>query len=142
MGGEAGLDVQVTRWLTGFVNYAYQDVIWKEDNPYTLQENEKGKRIKEAPIHKLNGNLRFKFGGGFSANLLGHYVGETGRSKDQTFVKVDRYTLFNARVGYRFLNDRAEVTVAVFNLFNDGHREYPQGDRIGRRVAANLSIRL
>jgi len=44
------------------------------------------------------------------------------------------YTLINGRVGYRWIKDKLETGVAVYNLLGDNHREHPFGNEIGRRV--------
>ena len=44
------------------------------------------------------------------------------------------YTLINGRVGYRWIKDRFETGLAVYNLLGDDHREHPFGNAIGRRV--------
>ena len=43
------------------------------------------------------------------------------------------YELLNASVGYRFLNNQAEIRAVGFNLLDDQHREHPFGQVIGRR---------
>lgn len=142
IGGELGIDFLPAKWLSGSINYAFQDLTWEEDDPLTL-ENEKGKQVKFSPRHKVNGYLRFNFANGVSANLMAHYVGETEKNETWAFGKVDPYTLINIRLGYRFLNGSAEVALAVFNLLDNGHYEYPgttnQGlssgaHAIGRRI--------
>ena len=44
---------------------------------------------------------------------------------------LDAYTLLNARVGYPFFKNRAELSGVAFNLLNRRHREYPLGRRSG-----------
>ena len=44
------------------------------------------------------------------------------------------YTLVNGRIGYRWLKDKLETGLAVYNLFGEEHREHPFGNVIGRRV--------
>lgn len=44
------------------------------------------------------------------------------------------YTLINGRVGYRFIKDKLDAGLAVYNLLGDDHREHPFGNAIGRRV--------
>src|SRR6185312_7325306 len=46
---------------------------------------------------------------------------------------IDAYTLLNARLGYRFLKNQAEISGVAFNLLNDEHREHPFGQMIGQR---------
>ncbi len=44
------------------------------------------------------------------------------------------YALINGRIGYRWIKDKLETGVAVYNLLGDNHREHPFGNEIGRRV--------
>ena len=142
IGGEFGIDFLPAKWLTGSVNYSYQDLTWEEDDPLT-PENEKGQRVTFSPRHKVNGYLRFNFTNGLSANLMAHYVSATEKNETWAFGKVDPYTLINIRLGYRFLDGTAEIAFAVFNLLDKKHYEYPattnQGSpsgaqAIGRRM--------
>lgn len=124
IGGELGIDVLVAKWLSGSMNYSYQNLTWEEDDPAT-PANEKGTVVKFSPRHKVNGYLRFTFANGFSANLMAHYVSATEKNETWAFGTVDPYTLINVRLGYRFLDGSAEIAVAVFNLLNEKHYEYP-----------------
>jgi len=62
---------------------------------------------------------------------------------------VPAYFLFNPRLGYTFRKNKAEIAVAVFNLFNNRHYEYPPGDdpaltygeKIGRRFTFSLELK-
>ena len=47
------------------------------------------------------------------------------------------YTMINGRVGYRWVKDRLETGLAVYNLLGDDHREHPFGNAIGRRDPGN-----
>lgn len=142
IGGEIGADLLAAKWLMASINYSYQDLSWEEDDPLT-PENEKGQRVKSSPRNKINGSLRLNFDNGFSANIMMHYVGETEKSETWAFGKTDPYTLINVRLGYRFMNETTEIGLAVFNLLNNAHYEYPETNnqrkpsgahKIGRRV--------
>jgi iron complex outermembrane receptor protein len=56
------------------------------------------------------------------------------------------YSLVNARLGYRFLRDRAEVSATVFNALagvtGDPPQMHPFGNRVGRRFMGFFSFRL
>jgi iron complex outermembrane receptor protein len=56
------------------------------------------------------------------------------------------YTLLNARLGYRFYKDRAEVSATIFNALSgvgaDPPQMHPFGNRIGRRVMGFISYSL
>ena len=51
------------------------------------------------------------------------------------------YTLLNARLGYRFMEDRAELAVAGFNLAGVQHRQHPFGQLVDRRVMGLATFR-
>jgi iron complex outermembrane receptor protein len=132
-GGEAGLNVPLCDWFAVFANYAYQRII----------DDETGERIKSAPRHKFNGGLRLKLDNGISGSLLLHYVDKTewavSNEEGDDPEKIKGYTLLNTRLGYRFLGNRMEVAVMVFNLLHDKHREHPLGDELGTRFTTTLS---
>ncbi len=134
-GGEIGGELLIRTWLITFANYAHQQV--DDDSPPPIR--------RAAPRHKVNGGVRIQPGNGLTADLLIHYVSkinypETLDNPGQTR-ETDAYTLVNLRTGYRFLQDKAELVLSVFNLFNDIHREYPLGDEIGTRVLGTLNLR-
>ena len=51
------------------------------------------------------------------------------------------YTLLNARVGYRFYRNHAEVSGVAFNLLDDQHREHPFGQIVDRRLMGFFTYR-
>lgn len=133
-GGEFSFDFFITPWLTGMINYSYQEITDKDTD----------KRIRSAPDHKINGGLRFKFQNGLSANLLLHYVSETTWDIMDIIPrreKVDPYTLLNARIGRMFMNDKLEIALAIFNLLHDKHKEHPIGVEMGTRVTLNINYK-
>jgi len=138
-GGELGLEVFITSWLKGFLNYAYKHRTGDIAS------------MGFAPHHKANAGVTFSFPSGLSANILVHYVGEAKGVVDFTppIARVDPYTLVNLRLGYRFkvFGNEAELSLQAFNLFNDVHREiasgggFPGGDLIERRVSGTIRYR-
>lgn len=146
-GGEVGFEFLLAEWLTGILNYSYEEIFDREDDPTTFVD-EKNQRKKESPQNKVNAGLRFKFKNGLSSNILAHYVDEIEWRDGQTCYKLDPYTLVNVRVGYQ-LNSHIEIAIAVFNLFNDKHYEYmignnpdlPFGEEIARKITGNINCR-
>ncbi len=142
IGGEAGLEYKVTPWLTGFINYSYEEV-------YEDLIDEPRSRYLSSPKNKVNGGLRAALKNGFSANILIHYVDATKKEYalpnvlPPTWVleSLDPYILLTTRVSYKLLNDRLEVAVAGQNLLNDEHKEVGGGEEIPLRVFGNLSVR-
>ncbi len=87
----------------------------------------------------------------FSVNLLAHWVDKTKwffqtNEENPAPFPVDDYLIFNTRLGYSFLDQKAELSLSVFNLFNHTHYEYPPGDnaalpnseKIGRKITFTL----
>jgi iron complex outermembrane receptor protein len=150
-GGEAGVEFLVNPWLTGFANYAYQEIhqtITSNDIPRT------------GPRFKINGGLRAELDNGWNGEAALHYVGSVTYPLDSFFYTVaappfngapppsDRigsYFLLNLRGGYRFWEVKgtkmAEIGVSVFNALNDKHQEHPLGEQIASRVLGWLTIK-
>jgi hypothetical protein len=60
---------------------------------------------------------------------------------------LDAYTLLDARLGYRFASDHAELGVTVFNALagltsDEPPQMHPFGNRVGRRVMGFFSYSL
>ena len=130
------------RWMSAFANYTYTEV---EDLTFDLPD-------ERTPRHKMN--LGVMAGPLFdaSASVFVHYVSETAwppiaRHPDQNpnmwllpVGGTDSYVLINARLAYRFWKEKAEAGVSVFNLLNDGHREYPLTEEIPIIVSGNIKV--
>lgn len=146
IGGEVQLDFLIKEGISGFVNYAYQDIKNKE------KDGETGQFFLHAfPENKLNAGLRILLNNGLSLNLLAHWVDKTEHLVKATdgntyLIPLDDYLLCNARLGYTLRDDRTEISLAVFNLFDHKHYEYPatagspehQGGYLGRRVTFTI----
>jgi iron complex outermembrane receptor protein len=102
-------------------------------------------------VHKLNTGVQVRTRPGIDGSVDFHYVSPQVWAEQVTnFVRqqveqerfaLSAYTLLNARVGYRFLGDRAEVSLVAFNLLDVQHREHPFGQLVSRRAMAELSYR-
>ncbi|MDR4465877.1 MAG: TonB-dependent receptor [Nitrospira sp.] len=143
-GGEAGIELLVTSWLSGYANYTYQEV--------TQRAADRG-----APRFKVNAGARGLWENGFSAEINYFHVGSATYPIEGFFSllptppdeRVSNYNLLNLRAAYRFWQQQAkagylrdaEVAVSAFNSLNDKHREHPLGDLIGSRVMGWLTVR-
>ena len=88
---------------------------------------------------------------GFDGSVDFHYVApqvwaEQRTNLDQQQIEQQRfelsdYTLLNGRLGYRFLQNAAEVSAVGFNLVDVKHRQHPFGQLVGRRVMAMFTYR-
>ncbi|OGS21897.1 MAG: hypothetical protein A3J83_04730 [Elusimicrobia bacterium RIFOXYA2_FULL_40_6] len=154
IGGEAGLDVFITHWLSGMFNYSYQQITDKEDNLSTLLINETNRVRYENPQTKVNAGVRMKFESGISVNLAANWVDTTTRIISDTagnnyLAEVRAYTIVNSRMGYIFLDNSVEIALNVFNLLDDKHYEYPVGinlpdyssDEIGRKITVSANYK-
>ena len=143
-GFEAGVEFLVMPWLSGFTNYAFQEI----DQTLT------GRVQRGGPRSKVNAGLRADWANGLSGEAVFHYVGSATYPLGQSFETfaasglvqppsptVGSYNLLNLRAGYRFWNDKAEAAVSAFNALNDRHREIGVGDTIKSRVLGWLTIR-
>ncbi|WHZ17561.1 MAG: putative TonB-dependent receptor [Nitrospira sp.] len=153
-GGEAGVEILATKWLSGFANYAYEEI----------GQSFVGTVRRGAPRSKVNAGLRAEWDNGLSGELVYNHVGAATYPVAQTFTllanipttgvivpsdRVGSYNLLNMRAGYRFWQQRAaagymrdaEVAVSVFNALNDQHKEHPLGDLIGRRVMGWMTVK-
>lgn len=152
-GGEAGVEVLMTPWLSGFVNYAYQDA----------GQTFSGFSRRGFPHHKINTGLRLTWHP-FRGEMLYYHVGDASYPLADAFTNlatffpagtvlpqehVPSYNLLNIRLGYLLWQQQAadyvreaELAISVFNALNDTHREHPLGDLLGTRVMGWLTVRL
>ena len=100
---------------------------------------------------KINAGVQLRTKLGIDGSIDFHYVSpqtwaeqvediQKQRIEYQSF-HLDSYELLNASVGYRFLNNQAEIRGVGFNLLDDQHREHPFGQVIDRRFMALFSYK-
>jgi iron complex outermembrane receptor protein len=148
-GGEAGAEFLLAQWLTGFANFAYQEIGQSFQN----------QARRGAPRFKWNVGLRGEWQNGLSGEAAYHYYGSATYPISSAFFtlpgviapdpRVGSYNLLNLRGGYKFWKQKAsagfmreaEVAVSAFNALNDKHKEHPLGDTIGSRVMGWLTVR-
>ena len=150
-GGEASLEFLATKWLSGFGNFAYQEI------GQTLT----GTSRRAGPRFKYNAGLRAQWENGVSGEIAYHYVGAATYPLPSAFSNflafgvvspnpyVGSYQLLNLRCAYRFWQEtaaagyrrEAEVAVSAFNSLNGKHNEHPLGDLIGSRVMGWVTVR-
>jgi len=152
-GGEVGAELLMTSWLSGFTNYAYQEI----------GQPSSGFSRRGFPHHKVNAGLRIKWKP-FTGEILYHRVGAASYPVADAFTnlapflppgtvppqeQVPSYNLLNLRVGYVIWRQQiadymreAEVAISVFNALNDTHREHPLGDLLGTRMLGWVTVKL
>jgi iron complex outermembrane receptor protein len=101
--------------------------------------------------HKVNAGIQVRTSFRIDGSVDFHYVSpqdwaeqvpdpQTQRLEYQTS-HLAAYTLLNARLGYRFPRNRAEVSGVAFNVLDEQHREHPFGQFVGRRLMAFFEYR-
>jgi len=143
-GGEAGAELLVTRWLSGFANFSYEEI----GQTFTSASQ------RGAPRVKANGGLRGEWDNGINGEVALYHVASATYPISglySTFTQfgvvppnptVGSYNLVNIRVAYKFWHEKAEVAVTAFDALDDRHKENPVGDTIGSRVMGWLTMRL
>lgn len=101
--------------------------------------------------HKLNAGIQVRTKIGIDGSVDFHFVSAQTWAEQVTNAAAQRieyqqfelpaYTLLNARLGYRFMEDRAELAVAGFNLAGVQHRQHPFGQLVDRRVMGLATFR-
>ncbi len=142
---------KITSWLTALASYTYLEQ-WEED----ISDRD---AIAMTPQHMANFALRAKFDNGFSANISLHYRG-TNEWRQYTWFfhpsqqdprgiahaggKADDYLIVNLRLAYAFkmLNNSAEFSISVFNLFDEKYDDYPiDTSDVRRRIVGKFTYK-
>jgi outer membrane cobalamin receptor len=150
-GGEIGGRLYPVEGLDIFANYALN---------LSTQELPQGCTTapdKRTSAHKLNVGVQVRTKAGIngevsfnyqSAQIWNEQIATPTGIVDQQF-PLGAYTLFNARLGYRFFHERAEISGTVFNALagvgsEDGAptQQHPFGNRVGRRFMGFFSYTL
>ena len=150
-GGEIGGRIYPVEGLDIFANYALNLSTQQLPAGCAVPED------KRTSAHKLNVGVQVRTKAGINGEVTFHYqsaqvwgeqVATATGIVDQQF-PLAAYTLLNARLGYRFFHDRAEVSGTIFNALagvgtDDGAptQQHPFGNRIGRRVMGFFSYSL
>jgi outer membrane receptor for ferrienterochelin and colicin len=149
-GAEAGVRTFPLEGLDVYANYTLH--VLKQDNS-SCTDQEKALLVKDDRTsgHKVNVGVQLRTKPGFDGSIDFHYVSPqtwaeqvinlaAQRIEYQQF-PLEAYTLLNARLGFRFLKDHADVSAMAFNLLGLEHREHPFGQLMGRRFMGNFAYR-
>jgi iron complex outermembrane receptor protein len=148
LGGELGGRVYPVEGLDVFANYAINFA------PQDLPEGCSVPADERTSRHKLNAGVQVRTNAGIDGEVTFHYQSEQTWGEQVATLEgivyqsfpLPAYTLLNARLGYRFLKDRAEVSATVFNALagvtGDPPQMHPFGNRVGRRFMGFFSFRL
>jgi outer membrane cobalamin receptor len=149
-GAEIGARAFPLEGLDLYANYTLMDVQQRDTGCTPAQI---GLLVNDARTskYKINGGVQVRTPIGIDGEVDVHYVSPedwaeqvTDLQKQQVVYQsfhLDAYTLVNARVGYRFLGNHAEVSGVAFNLLDDKHREHPFGQILDRRLMAFFTYR-
>lgn len=149
-GAEAGVRTFPTEGLDLYGSYTL-NVLQQDNSGCTADQLQRIVEDERTSVHKLNAGVQLRTKLGIDGSMDFHYVAPqvwaeqvtnlARQQIEQRRFDISDYTLVNARVGYRFLADKAEVSVVGFNLIDVRHREHPFGQLVGRRVMGMLSYR-
>ena len=149
-GGEAGVRVFPLEGLDVYGNYSL-NLLNQDNSGCTEEQLSRIVKDQRTSQHKINAGVQLRTQPGIDGSIDFHYVASQIWAEQVTnFVRqqiesqafpLSDYSLFNARVGYRFLHNQADIAVVGFNLFGVQHREHPFGQLLDRRVMALLTYR-
>jgi iron complex outermembrane receptor protein len=149
-GAEAGVRTFPFEGLDLYANYTL-NLVNQDNSGCTQEELTRIVKDQRTSQHKFNTGVQLRTKPGIDGSVDFHYVGEQIWAEQVTnFVRqqiesqqftISDYTLLNARVGYSFLANQADVGVMGFNLLDVKHREHPFGQLIGRRLMMLLTYR-
>ena len=150
VGGEAGVRTFPLKGLDVYGNYSL-NLIKQDNNSCTSEEVARLVADQRTSMHKVNAGVQLRTAPGFDGSIDFHFVssqvwGEqvtnvVAQQIEQQRFALSAYTLLNARVGYRFLANQAEVSVVAFNALDVRHRQHPFGQLLGRRVMGMFTYR-
>jgi iron complex outermembrane receptor protein len=143
IGGELGLTWNATRGLDLRASSAVQTIQSVENSPVCGP-------CTQAPALKLNGGVIYRSPVNLDVSADVSYVTSTvwverePSPSDPTQILNVRnalpgFAVVNARIAYRFLNDKVTFAV-VGQQLAAAHQEHPFGNNINRRVFAQLSV--
>ena len=135
-GIELGFDTSLNRYVNVFANYSYQWMPVAENLPAGTS------------INDINWPAKNRFNAGFDfsyqrllGNLSLHYTDEAYWQDvlDLRFAGLtEPYTLVNAAVGVRWLDDRVTTSLKVTNLGNQEVQQHIFGDIVKRQVVGEV----
>lgn len=149
-GGEAGVRTFPSEGLDVYANYTL-NLLQQDNSNCTVEQLSRIVNDQRTSKHKINAGVQLRTKPGIDGSIDFHYVSSqvwaeqvtnfVRQQIEQQEFKISDYTLFNARIGYRFLKNQADVSVSGFNLLDVKHREHPFGQLVGRRVMGMFSYR-
>ena len=149
-GGEAGIRTFPVEGLDVYANYTFNK-LQQDNSGCTSEELLRVVSDQRTSLHKVNAGVQLRTTPGFDGSIDFHYVSPqvwaeqvtnlVRQQIDQQAFALSAYTLLDARLGYRFFSNQAEVSVMGSNLLDIKHREHPFGQLVGRRMMAMAMYR-
>ena len=149
-GGEAGLRTFPIEGLDLYGNYTL-NAVQQDNTSCTAEELSRIVADQRTSMHKVNAGVQLRTKPGIDGSVDFHYVAPqvwaeqvtnfVRQQIEQQQLRVSDYTLLDARLGYRFLGNQAEISANAFNLLDIRHREHPFGQLVGRRMMAMATYR-
>lgn len=149
-GVETGIRLFPVEGLDVYANYTLNK-LQQDNSGCTAEQLSRIVADQRTAMHKINAGVQLRTKVGIDGSIDFHYIGSQVWAEQVTnFVRqeieqrpfdLSDYTLFNARLGYRFLGNQAEVAAVGFNLFDVQHRQHPFGQLLGRRVMGTVTYR-
>jgi iron complex outermembrane receptor protein len=149
-GAELGVRAYPADGLDFYANYTLMDIVTDTSgcNAAQLAGYVPDQRTS---AHKVNAGIQYRTKFGIDASADFNYLSSQQWALQVTNVQaqkieyqsfhLDPYALVNARVGYRFFQNKADLGLIVNNLLNNVHREYPFAEPVGQRVMGMFSYR-
>jgi iron complex outermembrane receptor protein len=135
-GIELGVDSAVNPYLTLFVNYSYQWMPEIEDFPAGVT------------INDVNWPAKNRFNAGFAVNNMKWLGNLSVNYTDEAFWQdvldarfagmTDAFTLVNASIGYRWLNEKIVTSLKMTNIGNQEIQQHIFGDIMRRQVVGEV----
>ncbi len=150
-GGELGLRFFPTEGLDIYGNYTL-NVVRQDNSKCGASELALLQQDARTSTHKVNVGVQVRTKAGIDGSIDFHYVSPQTWAEqvinaerqrlEYSALKLSPYSLLNARVGYRFSGDHAEVSAMAYNAIGTPHREHPFGQVIDRRTMLMFTYKL
>ncbi len=149
-GGEASVRTYPTEGLDLYANYTL-NLLQQDNSGCTSDQLSRIVADQRTSRHKVNAGVQLRTKAGFDGSVDFHFVSDqfwaeqvtnfVRQQIEQQRFRLSQYALVNARVGYRFLSNQADVGIVGFNILGLEHRQHPYGQLLGRRVMVQFSYR-
>jgi iron complex outermembrane receptor protein len=133
-GFEAGVDTELNRHVTASLNYSWQG----EPEPKDFDISE----LNLPPTYRVNAALNFNYRRGFGNIAINRTDGAFWQDVlDARYSGVtEAYTMVNAGIGARWMEDRLTTSLKVINLGNAEVQQHVFGDVLKRQFVGEVRV--